>query len=132
MGLLLAVDRRIPEQCTALREHRWDKAGFSTADGLKGKVFGVIGTGAIGREVIKRVKAFEMSMVAWSRSLTDEKATELGVSRARSIDELIRKCDIISIHVAFAPETKHLLSAERIARLKPGTIILNTSRRSCR
>jgi D-3-phosphoglycerate dehydrogenase len=128
MGLLLAVDRRIPEQNMALRERKWDKTGFSKADGLKGKVFGVIGTGAVGKEVIKRAKAFDMSVVAWSRSLTDEKAVELGVSRARTIDELLGKCDIISLHVAFTPETKHLLSADRVAKLKPGTIVLNTSR----
>lgn len=82
LGLLLAVDRRIPEQSKALAEGRWDKEDYSKADGLKGKNFGVIGTGAIGREVIKRAKAFEMAMYAWSRSLTDEKAAELGVTRS--------------------------------------------------
>jgi D-3-phosphoglycerate dehydrogenase len=128
LGLLLAVDRRIPEQNVLLIERKWDKVGYSKADGLKGKVFGVIGTGAIGREVIKRAKAFDMSVVAWSRSLTDEKAVQLGVSRAVTIDELIDKSDIISLHVALTPETEHLLSSERIAKLKPGAIILNTAR----
>lgn len=129
-GLLLAVDRRIPEQHIALRERKWDKSEYSKADGVKGKIFGVVGTGAIGREVIKRAKAFGMPIVAWSRSLTDAKAAELGVTRASTIDELIQKCDIISLHVAFAQETIHLLSAERIAKLKKGAIILNTSRGS--
>jgi len=128
LGLLLAVDRRIPEQSFALFEEEWDKAGFSRADGLKGKTFGVIGTGAVGREVIRRAKAFDMTVLAWSRSLTDEKAAELGVGRCSSIDELISQCDIISIHVALTLETRHLLSAERIAKLKPGAIVLNTSR----
>ncbi len=128
LGLLLAVDRRIPEQSTALMQGRWDKADYSRADGLKGKIFGAIGTGAIGREVIKRVKAFEMPVVAWSRSLTAAKAAELGVARAATIDELIETCDIVSLHVPLTPETRNLLSRERIAKLKPGTIILNTSR----
>ncbi len=128
IGLLLAVDRRIPQQSVALMKGKWDKTVFSKADGLKGKTFGVIGTSAVGREVIKRAKAFDMTVIAWSRSLTDEKAAELGVSRASRIDELIGQCDILSIHVAFTPETRHLLSAERIAKLKPGAIILNTSR----
>jgi D-3-phosphoglycerate dehydrogenase len=128
MGLLMAVDRRIPEQSVALKEKRWDKTAFAKADGLKGKIFGVIGTGAIGKEVIKRAKAFEMSVVAWSRSLTNDKAVELGVSRASTVDELLEKCDIISLHVPLTPETKHLLSANRIARLKLGAIVLNTSR----
>lgn len=130
MGLLLAVDRRIPEQSKALMENRWDKAGFSKADGLKGKVFGVIGTGAVGREVIKRAKAFDMPVVAWSRSLTEETAAKLGVTLAEGVDELIEKCDIISLHVALTEDTTHLLSAKRIANLKNGAIVLNTSRSS--
>jgi D-3-phosphoglycerate dehydrogenase len=128
IGLLLAVDRRIPDQAALLADGKWDKAGFVKADGLKGKIFGVIGTGAIGREVIKRAKAFDMSVVAWSRSLTDDEAKELGVSRAQTIDELLSKCDIVSLHVALAPETEHLLSAERISKLRSGAIILNTAR----
>ena len=91
-------------------------------------MFGVIGTGAIGREVIKRAKAFDMSIIAWSRSLTDEAAKALGVTRAHNVDELIAKCDIISLHVSLTTETMHLLSAERISKMKPNTIILNTAR----
>lgn len=128
LGLLLAVDRRVPQQTKDLLENRWDKEDYSKADGLKGKVFGVIGTGAVGREVIKRAKAFDMPIVAWSRSLSEEKAAELGVERAATVDELIEKCDIISLHVALTQETTHLLSAKRIAKLKPGAIVLNTSR----
>lgn len=128
LGLLLAVDRRIPEQNAALQERRWNKSVFQHADGLKGKIFGVVGVGSIGREVIKRAKSFDMPVVAWSRSLTDQKAAELGISSVSSLDELIEKCDIISLHVALTPETKHLISAERIARMKQGTIILNTAR----
>ena len=128
MGLLLAVDRRIPDQTMLLAAGKWDKAAFGKADGLKGKVFGVIGTGAIGREVIKRAKAFDMSLVAWSRSLTDEMAKTFGVKRAKNVDELIAECDIISLHLSLTPETKHLISAERITKLKPKAIILNTAR----
>lgn len=128
LGLLLSVDRRIPEQSKALKENQWDKEDYSKADGLKGKVFGVIGTGGVGREVIKRAKAFDMPVVAWSRSLTEEKAEELGVARAVTIDELIERCDIISFHVALTQETTNLLTAERIAKMKTGVIILNTSR----
>lgn len=128
LGLLLAVDRRIPKQMEALMENKWNKQEYSKADGLKGKVFGVVGTGAVGREVIKRAVAFDMPVVAWSRSLTQADADELGVQRASSLDELIEKCDIVSFHVALTPETKHLLSVERIKKLKAGAIVLNTSR----
>jgi D-3-phosphoglycerate dehydrogenase len=128
MGLLLAVDRRIPTQDQALRAGKWSKQEFSIANGLKGRIFGVIGVGSVGREVVKRAKAFDMQVIAWSRSLTDEKARDLGILRASNVDELINKCDILSLHIQYTPETKHILSAERINRLNPGTIILNTSR----
>ena len=128
MGLLIALDRRIPDQVMALREGVWNKERFAKADGLKGKVFGVVGVGAVGREVIRRAKAFEMSVVAWSRSLTDEIACQLEVLRAATIGELVNQCDIVSLHVAYTPETEHLFSAEFIAKLKPGAILLNTSR----
>jgi D-3-phosphoglycerate dehydrogenase len=128
MGLLLAVDRHIPAQDKALKERKWNKAEFAKADGLKGKCFGLIGLGAVGKEVVKRAKAFDMSVVAWSRSLTDDRAAELGISRAQTIDDLITKCDVVSMHVPLTPETRHLLSAKRISKLKPGTIVLNTAR----
>jgi len=128
MGLLIALDRRIPDQVTALREGVWNKERFAEADGLKGKVFGVVGVGAVGREVIRRAKAFEMSVVAWSRSLTDEIACQLEVLRAATIGELVNQCDIVSLHVAYTPETEHLFSAELIAKMKPGAVLLNTSR----
>jgi D-3-phosphoglycerate dehydrogenase len=69
-----------------------------------------------------------MPIVAWSRSLTDEEASRLGVTRAASIDELIKKCDIISLHLALTPGTEHLLSAERLSKAKPNAILLNTAR----
>jgi D-3-phosphoglycerate dehydrogenase / 2-oxoglutarate reductase len=69
-----------------------------------------------------------MQVTAWSRSLTDEKAAELGVMRIATIDELMARCDVVSVHVASTPETKHLISAERIARMKHGAILLNTAR----
>jgi len=128
MGLLISVDRRIPEQNTALTERKWQKELFQEAGGLKGKTFGVVGVGSVGREVIKRAKAFDMRVIAWSRNLTDQKAAELGASRSATIDELIANCDIISLHVALTADTRHLISARQIALMKQGAIILNTSR----
>src|SRR5664279_5248592 len=78
-ALLLAIDRRIPENTAALRAHKWNKKEFSKADGVFGKTLGVIGTGKIGREVITRAQAFGLRTIAWSRSLTPEQAQQLGV-----------------------------------------------------
>ena len=82
-ALLLAIDRRIPENVAALRAHKWNKKEFSKADGVFGKTLGVVGVGQIGREVITRAQAFGLRTIAWSRSLTPEKAQELGVEQLR-------------------------------------------------
>ena len=81
MGLLLACDRRIPDQVADLRQGRWSKGEFSKARGLYGRRLGVVGLGQIGREVARRAQAFGMKVVAWSRNLTDEAAERLGIGR---------------------------------------------------
>jgi len=130
MGLLLAVDRRIADNVIELRAGRWNKKGFSDAAGLAGATLGVIGTGSIGREVIRRALAFDMTVVAWSRSLTDETAASLGVRRAESIEELATMSDAVTVHLAATPETKELLDSAFFGALREGAIFINTARSS--
>ena len=127
-GLLLALDRRIPDNVIAAREGRWDKKGFSSARGLRGRTLGVLGLGNIGREVITRARAFGMPVVAWSRSLTAEAAAALGVAHAATPLDLARRSDAVSVHVASTPETRHLVDADFLAAMPDGSTLLNTSR----
>jgi D-3-phosphoglycerate dehydrogenase len=127
-ALLLAIDRRVPENTAALRAHKWNKKEFSKADGVFGKTMGVIGTGQIGQEVIRRAQAFGLRTIAWSRSLTPEKAEELGIERCETVDDLFRKADIVTLHLALKPDTRKLVNAARLALLKPGAILINTAR----
>ena len=127
-ALLLAIDRRIPESVAGLRAHRWNKKDFSKADGVFGKTLGVIGAGRIGQEVISRARAFGLRTIAWSRSLTPEKAKLLGVERCESVDDVFRQAEIVTLHLALKPETRKLVNAARLALLKPGAILINTSR----
>ena len=127
-ALLLAIDRRIPENVASLRAHQWNKKEFSKADGVYGKTLGVIGLGQIGREVIKRAQAFGLRPIAWSRSLTPAKAEELGVEKCDHLDDVFRRADVLTLHVALKPETRKLVSAERLALLKPDAILINTAR----
>src|ERR1035437_8994212 len=127
-ALLLAIDRRIPENTAALRAHKWNKKEFSKADGVFGKTLGVIGAGQIGREVIRRAQAFGLRTIAWSRSLTPEKAADLGVERCESVDEVLRRADIVTLHLALKPDTRKLVNAARLALLKPNAILINTAR----
>jgi D-3-phosphoglycerate dehydrogenase / 2-oxoglutarate reductase len=128
MGLILSLDRYIADNVSEFRAGRWSKAAYSKADGVFGKVLGIIGTGQIGQEVIKRAQAFGMSVVAWSRSLTDEMAEDLDITRANSIEEVAESCDILSVHLAQTPQTKGIISKEILAKLKDGAMIINTSR----
>jgi D-3-phosphoglycerate dehydrogenase / 2-oxoglutarate reductase len=127
-ALLLALDRRIPEDVAALRAGQWNKKEFSRADGVFGKTLGVIGVGRIGREVIHRARAFGLRVLAWSRSLTDEVAAELGAQRMENVDDIFREADIVTLHVPLQADTRKLVNAARLWLMKPRAILLNTSR----
>jgi D-3-phosphoglycerate dehydrogenase len=127
-ALLLAIDRRIPDSVAALRAHEWNKKEFSKAEGLFGKTLGVVGVGQIGREVIFRAQAFGLRVIAWSRSLTPLNAEELGVESCADVDEVFRRADIVTLHLALRPETRKLVNAARLALMKPRAILINTAR----
>jgi D-3-phosphoglycerate dehydrogenase len=127
-GLLLAIDRRVPDNVAALRAGQWNKKEFSKADGLFGKTLGVVGVGQIGREVLTRARAFGLRPIAWSRSLTDAAAKDLDVERCAELEDLFRRADIVTIHLALKPETRKLVNAGLLALLKPSAILINTSR----
>jgi D-3-phosphoglycerate dehydrogenase len=127
-ALLLGLDRRIADNVAALRAHKWNKKEFSKADGVFGKTLGIIGTGKIGHEVIIRAQAFGLKVLAWSRSLTPAKAEELGIEHVKDLDDIFRRADIISLHVALKPDTRKLVNAARIALMKPNAILINTTR----
>ncbi|MDD5727419.1 MAG: NAD(P)-dependent oxidoreductase [Victivallales bacterium] len=128
IGLLIAADRRIVDASCDLRNGRWRKKEYGKARGLKGRTLGVIGLGAIGQAVAARAQGLEMNVLAWSRSLTEEKAEELDITRAASPLEIAAKADAVCIHVAAAPETVHLIDAAFIAAMKNGAILINAAR----
>src|SRR5215467_850222 len=99
-GLILSLDRRIADNVAALRAGKWDKSGFSQARGLFGQTLGLIGVGQIGREMIPRARAFGLHVVAWSRSLTEDAARELGVERKESPVEVAQSAGMVSVHNA--------------------------------
>jgi D-3-phosphoglycerate dehydrogenase len=127
-ALLLAIDRRIADNTAALRAHKWNKKEFSKAEGIYDKTLGVIGVGRIGREVITRAQAFGLRVIAWSRTLTPGKAEELGVECCGSVDDVFRRADIVTLHLALKPETRKFVNAARLALMKPNAILINTAR----
>ena len=129
-GLILSCDRRIPDQTADLRVARWNKKDYGVARGLFGRTLGVVGLGPIGLAVIERAHAFGMRVIAWSRSLTPERARELGVDRAETLLDLASQSDVVSLHVPGGAGTRKLVDREFVAAMKPGAYLINTSRGS--
>lgn len=127
-ALILALDRRVPANAQDLTRGVWNKKEYSKARGLFGRTLGLIGVGGIGREMVPRARAFGMPVAAWSRSLTPDRAKELGIERKDSPLAVAAAADIVSVHVALKPETKGLIGKEFFGAMKPGAFFINTSR----
>jgi len=127
-GLILSLDRRIPDNVVSLRQGHWDKAEYSKSRGLFGRTLGLIGVGQIGREMIPRAAAFGMPVVAWSRSLTPEAADELEIEYKASPPEVAAAADIVTVHLALNGATKGMLDGEFFSAMRKGAYFINTSR----
>jgi len=127
-ALILALDRRIADNVIALRAGQWNKKEFSKARGLFGRTLGLVGLGKIGQEMIPRARAFGMPVVAWSRSLTIEKADALGIDRLETPLDVARASDIVSVHVALKPDTRMMIGADFFHAMREGSYLINTSR----
>ncbi|GIV02302.1 MAG: hypothetical protein KatS3mg015_1132 [Fimbriimonadales bacterium] len=127
-GLILSLDRRIPDNVIELRKGRWNKKEFSKAKGIKGRTLGVIGLGNIGQLVVQIAQAFGMSVIVFSRHLTPEEAEKLGVRKAQDLAELAQSADIVAVTTALNDETRGMLNRDFFQHIKPGAYFVNTSR----
>jgi phosphoglycerate dehydrogenase-like enzyme len=123
-GLILALARRIPREDRGMREGRWQE---TVGTGLNGKTLGVLGLGTLGSRVARIGRAFEMTVLAWSQHLTPERATEVGAGRVER-DELLRRADVVTIHLVLGERTRGLIGARELALMKPTAYLVNTSR----
>jgi D-3-phosphoglycerate dehydrogenase len=127
-GLMIALDRRIPDALGSLRAGKWERQEYSKAEGLHGKTLGVVGMGAIGREVAQRARGFGLNVVAWSRALTATRAAELGVGHAASLEDLAARSQIVTLHLALVDRTKQIVSRRVLDRLPDRAMLINTAR----
>jgi len=111
-----------------LRQGQWNKKEFSKARGLFGRTLGLIGLGKIGQEMIPRARAFGMPVVAWSRSLTPERATALGVEYKATPKEVAAAADVVSVHTALNSDTREAINGEIFSAMRPGSYFINTAR----
>lgn len=128
MGLMIAIDRRIADNVAELRAGRWNKKEFSKSKGLWDSTIGLIGLGHIGHDMIHRARAFGMKVEAYSPHTRPSEAQQMGIELAPTITELARMCDVISIHCALNDATRGLCDEAFFAAMKPGAILINTSR----
>jgi D-3-phosphoglycerate dehydrogenase / 2-oxoglutarate reductase len=132
MGILLAIDRRIADNVADLRSGRWDKAGYSKAGGLLGSTMGIIGLGSIGLAVAERAAAFGIQVRSLAkpgrREWIASRAEELDITMCDSMEELVSSSDIVSLHVPSNGDTRHLVDDGFLTLMRPGAILLNTSR----
>jgi len=127
-GLILSCDRRIPDQTADLRTGVWNKKEYSKANGLYGRTLGIVGFGQIGAEVALRGVAFGMKVVAWSRSLSEERADALNIGYCANMVNLAKMSDVISVNIAANDETKGLVGEQFFNAMRPGAYFVNTSR----
>lgn len=130
IGLMLAVNRRIPYVDKAVRAGQWPKAEMrAQCYMLQGKTIGLVGIGNIAKQVAKRLSGFDVKEIVYYDifRLSEEKEQELHV-RYVPLDELMTISDVISIHVPLTDETRGMISAERIGMMKPTAILINTAR----
>ena len=127
-ALILALDRRIVDNVVTLRQGQWNKKEFSKARGLFGRTLGLIGLGKIGQEMIPRARAFGMPVVAWSRSLTPERATALGVEYKATPKDVAAAADVVSVHTALNSDTREAINGEIFSAMRPGSYFINTAR----
>lgn len=128
LGMVISMDRRIPDAVRSLREGKWERSEFSKAEGLAGKTIGIAGLGAVGREVAQRARAFGLSPIAWSRNLSSSRAAELGVGHASTLEELAQRSDILSVHLPSNDRTKQIFGAKIFSAMPKRGMFVNAAR----
>jgi len=127
VAMLLALSRNIGPASASMREGKWERSKF-TGTQLAGKTLAVVGLGRIGLAVAQRARGLEMNVIAYDPFLSPERAKEYGIELVRDVDGLVERCDFLTVHTPLTEETRGVINAERIRRMKKGVRILNCAR----
>ncbi|HZC59645.1 MAG TPA: phosphoglycerate dehydrogenase [Chthoniobacterales bacterium] len=126
-SLLVSIARSIPQAHASVKEGKWDRKSFEGVE-LQGKILGIFGMGRIGTEIARRAIAFGMRPVAYDPYLSPSRARSLQVELFEDLGDVLARSDFLTMHMPLTPETKHLINAERIAKMKRGVRIVNCAR----
>ena len=127
LALMLALCRKLPQANASLKKGDWTRSKFLGTQ-LSGKTLGVIGLGRIGSRVAARCQAFGMTVIAYDPYIAEEAADRIHVRLVGDLDELLRTADIITVHTPLTEETKGMIGAGEIARMKDGVRLINCAR----
>ena len=127
IGLMLALARSIPQAHTAVKEGRWERARFAGVE-LAEKTLGLVGFGRIGQQVTRRARGLAMSVLVYDPFVAPERIRELGAWHARTLDDVLAGADFISLHTTLTPETRGMIGAPELARMKDGVRVVNVGR----
>jgi D-3-phosphoglycerate dehydrogenase len=127
IAMLLALSRNIAPAAASMKAGKWDKKSY-TGTQLAGKTLAVVGLGRIGLAVAKRALGLEMKVVGYDPFLSAERAAEQGIEVVRAVDDLIERCDFLTVHTPLTEETKGVINAARMARMRKGVRIINCAR----
>ncbi len=126
VAMMLAVARNIPQAHASLKKKEWRRSDFVGVE-LRGKTLGILGLGRIGSGVAKRALAMEMNIIGYDPYINEEHAKNLGI-RLGTVDEILEKADFITLHLPKTPQTKGMIGADAIAKMKDGVRIVNCAR----
>jgi D-3-phosphoglycerate dehydrogenase len=127
IGLMIALDRRIVDGASDLRQGIWNKKEYGKARGLKGRTLGIVGLGRIGGELAKRAAAFDMKLLYTDVVARADLEDQLGMRRV-PFEQLLAEADFISLHVPGGGDTKHLIGEDQFKLMKSTAFVLNCSR----
>jgi len=126
IAMMFAVARQIPEASASTHAGKWEKSRFMGTE-LTNKILGVIGAGNIGGIVCERARGLKMKVIAFDPFLSEEKADKIGIEKVE-LENLLARSDFITLHVPKTEQTANMITAERIALMKPGVRIINCAR----
>jgi D-3-phosphoglycerate dehydrogenase len=127
IALLLALARHLPAADASVRQGKWERSKFVGMQ-LAGKTLGIVGLGRIGREVARRALGLDLKVIGYDPFLAPDRAGQLGIEAVPSLDELLPRCDFLTVHTPLTAETRDLIGAAQLARMKRGACVLNCAR----
>jgi len=128
LALMLSLIRHVPRLDRLVRTGRWNDARHLIGGDIEGSTLGMVGFGNVGQLVGRRAAALGMRVLAYDPYLAADRVAAAGATKVDDLDAMLAECDVVSLHMVVTPETRRMFDGARLARLKPGALLVNTAR----